>query len=156
MAIIRYAPFQDFDPFRGFGLTMNRFFAEPNGRPQVPAWVPPVDIQETENELVVKADVPDMKFEDIDVRIENGTLTLRGERKFEGKKDAEKKDEDKKDNAGWHRIERSYGSFERLFTLPDSVSPEGVKADYKNGTLTVTLPKKELAKPRQIKVEVSN
>jgi HSP20 family protein len=142
MAIIRYAPFQDFDPFRGFQETMNRFFAEPSARP----WVPPVDIRETENELVVKADVPDMKFEDFDVRIENGTLTLRGERKFE----------EKKEEGGWHRVERSYGSFERLFALPDSVNPEGVNADYKNGTLTVTLPKKELAKPRQVKIQVSN
>ena len=145
MAIVRYAPFNDFDPFRGlanFQDTMNRLFTEPNSRP----WVPPVDIRETENELVVKADVPGVKFEDIDVRLENGTLTLRGERKFE----------ETKDQGGWHRVERAYGTFERSFTLPDSVSPEGVKADYKNGTLTVTLPKKELAKPRQVKVEVSH
>jgi HSP20 family protein len=123
---------------------MNRLFTEPNGRP----WVPPVDIRETENELVVKADVPDVKFEDIDVRIENGTLTLHGERKFEAKTEGEK--------GGWHRVERSYGTFERVFTLPDSVDPEGVKADYKNGTLTITLPKKEIAKPRQVKVQVNN
>src|SRR5580658_10481789 len=103
MAIIRFTPFQEFGPFLGIEETMKRFLAEPNGRP----WVPPVDIRETENELVVKADVPDMKFEDIDVRIENGTLTLRGERKFE----------EKKEEGGWHRVERSYGSFERLFTL---------------------------------------
>lgn len=148
MAIIKYAPFSGFEPFPGlqtFEDTMNRLFVEPNGRP----WVPPVDIRETENELVVKADIPDMKFEDIDVRMENGTLTLRGERKFEDK-------EDKKDAGGWHRVERSYGTFERVFTLPDSVNPEGVKADYKNGTLTITLPKKEIAKPRQVKIQVSN
>jgi HSP20 family protein len=145
MAIIRYSPFAGVESFPGltaFQETMNRLFAEPNGRP----WVPPVDIVENENELVVKADVPDIKFEDIDVKIENGTLTLRGERK------AEKTSE----NGGWHRMERSYGSFERAFTLPESVDPEHVKADYKNGTLTVTLPKKEIAKPRQVKVEVSH
>jgi len=82
MAIIKYAPFNAFEPFpamKGFEDTMNRLFVEPNGRP----WIPPVDIRETENELVVKADIPDVKFEDIDVRMENGTLTLRGERKFE-------------------------------------------------------------------------
>ena len=73
-----------------------------------------------------------------------GTLTLRGERKFEAQKS----------EGGWHRVERSYGTFERAFTLPDSVNPDGVKADYKNGVLTVTLPKKEVAKPRQIKVNV--
>jgi HSP20 family protein len=143
MALIRYT---NGDPFQGFQTlqdTMNRFFSEPaHNRP----WVPAVDIRETENELVLKADVPDMKFEDIDVRIENGTLTLKGERKFE----------DEKKEGGWHRVERSYGSFERVFALPDTVNPEGVTADYKHGTLTVTLPKKEIAKPRQVKVEVKH
>ncbi|HEY4359336.1 MAG TPA: Hsp20/alpha crystallin family protein [Bryobacteraceae bacterium] len=123
---------------------MNRLFTEPAaGRP----WVPPVDIVENENELVVKADVPDMKFEDIDVRMENGILTLRGERKFEKKSE---------NGGGYHRIERNYGAFERSFTLPDTVDPERVKAEYTNGSLTVTLPKKEIAKPRQVKVEVSH
>ena len=143
MSLVRYAESDSFPAgLRVFQDTMNRLFAEPNGRP----WVPPVDIKETENELIVKADVPGLEMKDIDVKLENGTLTLRGERKFEATKD----------EGGWHRVERSYGTFERVFTLPDSVNPEGVKADYKNGTLTITLPKKELAKPRQIKVEVSN
>jgi HSP20 family protein len=146
MALIKYSPFTDFETFPGlkaFEDTMTRLFTEPtNGRP----WVPAVDIMETENELIVKADVPDVKFEDIDVRMENGTLTLRGERKLEKKTE----------KAGYHRVERSYGSFERSFTLPDTVDAEHVKADYKNGTLTITLPKKEVAKPRQIKVEVSH
>lgn len=144
MSLIKYAPFADFETFpAGFRLfqdSVNRLFAEPNGRP----WVPPVDIQETDHQLIVKADVPDTEMKDIDVRLENGTLTLRGERKFEAKKT----------EGGWHRVERSYGTFERVFTLPDTVQAEGVKADYKNGVLTVTLPKKEMAKPRQIKVEV--
>jgi HSP20 family protein len=145
MAIIRYTPFAGFEPFPGlkaFEESMTRLFNEPNGRP----WVPAVDIKETENELVLKADVPDVKFEDIDVHLENGALTLRGERKFESKED----------KGGWHRIERSYGTFERVFDLPDTVNPEGVKADYKNGVLTVKLPKKEIAKPKQIKVEINN
>lgn len=146
MAIVRYTPFADFEAFpamRTFQDTMNRLFNEPvTARP----WVPPVDILETENELVVKADVPDVKFEDIDVRLENGTLTVRGERKFE----------EKKHQGGWHRLERSYGTFERVFSLPDTVDPEHVKADYKNGTLTITLPKKEIAKPRQVKVQINN
>jgi HSP20 family protein len=148
MAIIKYAPFSGFEPFPGlkaFEDTMNRLFVEPNRRP----WVPVVDIRETENELIVKADIPDVKFEDIDVRLENGTLTLGGERKFENETS------DKKENGGWHRVERSYGKFERMFTLPDTVNPDGVKADYTNGTLTITLPKKEVAKPRQVKVEIS-
>jgi HSP20 family protein len=146
MAVVRYSPFTDFETLpaglRAFQDTVNRLFAEPNGRP----WVPPVDIQETENELIVKADVPDVDMKDIDVRMENGTLTLRGERKFKSDKN----------EGGWHRVERSYGTFERVFTLPDSVNAENVKADYKNGVLTITLPKKEIAKPRQIKVEVNN
>ena len=144
MALVRYTPFGELDPFSGmkaFEDRINRLFAEPNGRP----WVPPVDIIENENELVVKADIPDVKFEDIDVRLENGTLTLHGERKYN--KEATEK-------GGWHRMERAYGAFERSFALPDTVDPEHVKADYKNGTLTVTLPKKEIAKPRQVKVEV--
>ena len=144
MSVIKYAPFSDFEGFpvgmRLFRDSVNRLFAEPNGRP----WVPPVDIQETDHELIVKADVPDVDMKDIDVHMENGTLTLRGERKFEAKKS----------EGGWHRVERSYGSFERAFALPNTVNPEGVKADYKNGVLTVTLSKKEMAKPRHIKVDL--
>ena len=146
MSIIKYAPFADLETFpaglRAFQDTMNRLFTEPNGRP----WVPAVDIKETENDLVLKADIPDVDMKDIDVRVENGTLTLRGERKFEN----EKKE------GSWHRVERSYGTFERAFALPETVNFDDVKADYKNGVLTITLPKKEIAKPRQIKVAVSN
>ena len=101
---------------------------------------------ETENELVLKADVPGVDLKDIDIQLENGTLTLKGERKFEN-------EENKK---GFHRMERSYGSFVRYFTVPDTVDSEHVKADYHNGVLTVTLPKKEIAKPKAIKVQVSN
>lgn len=140
----KYSPFADFETFpaglRLFQDSVNRILSEPSGRP----WVPSVDIVETENELIFKADVPDVEMKDIDVRMENGTLTIRGERKFESK-----------NAGGWHRIERPYGAFERVFTLPDTVDAEAVKADYKNGVLTVTLPKKEIAKPRQIKVQVN-
>jgi HSP20 family protein len=143
MPVIRYAPSNEFETFpRLFQDTVNRLFAEPNGRP----WVPPVDIQETENELILKADVPDVELKDIDVRMENGTLTLSGERKFSSDKAS----------GGFHRVERGYGTFERVFTMPETVDAEAVKADYKNGVLTVTLPKKEIAKPRQIKVQVQN
>jgi len=145
MSLVKYTPFADLEGFpaglRAFQDTMNRLLVEPNGRP----WVPPVDIKETGNELIVKADIPDVEMKDIDVSMENGALTIRGERKFEAKKD----------EGGWHRVERSYGTFERVFTLPETVEAEGVKADYKNGTLTIILPKKEVAKPRQIKVQVS-
>src|SRR6202051_2613423 len=129
--------------FRNFEDVVARMLNEPRGaRP----WSPSVDIFETDNELVLKADLPDVKMADVDIQIENGTLTLKGERKFE-------KDEKSK---GFHRIERSYGSFVRCFTVPETVDTEHVKADYNAGVLTVTLPKKEIAKPKAIKVQVSN
>jgi HSP20 family protein len=93
--------------------------------------------------LVLKADLPEVKLEDVEVRVENQTLTLKGERKFE-------KDESIR---GYHRIERNYGTFVRSFILPASVDAEKVAAEYKNGVLTVKLPKKEAAKPRQVKIE---
>ena len=146
MSLIRYTPFNDLDTFpanlRVFQDTVNRLFAEPNGRP----WVPPVDIKETEHEWILTADIPGLKFEDIDVQLENGALTVRGERKFEAKEE----------KSGYHRVERSYGAFQRVFDVPDTVEVEGVKADYKNGVLTVVLPKKEIAKPKQIKVQVNS
>jgi HSP20 family protein len=92
----------------------------------------------------LRADLPDVKLEDIEVRVENQTLTLKGERKFEEDKDVR----------GYHRIERSYGTFTRSFTVPSTVDPEKVAAEFKNGVLTVKLPKKEAAKPRQVKIEV--
>ena len=145
MAVIKYTAFPDLETFptglRLFEDTVNRLFAQPNARP----WVPPVDIKETESELIFKADLPDIEMKDIDLRMENGSLILRGECKFE----------ETKNGGGWHRLERSYGTFERVFALPETVDPEAVKADYKNGVLTITLPKKEVAKPRQIKVEFS-
>lgn len=142
MAITKYDPFDNsLASFRMFEDTLNRFFSEPtSSRP----WSPAVDIRETENELVLKADLPEMKLEDLDIQLENGTLTLKGERKFE------KSNEDR----GYHRIERRYGSFVRAFALPEYADAEKVAADYKDGVLTVTVPKKELAKPRAIKVNI--
>jgi len=118
---------------------VNRFF-EPGTRP----WTPPVDILETENELLLKMDVPEISLKDVDIRLDNDTLTVKGERKFEPAQ-----------GKGYHRIERSYGTFARSFTLPNMVDTERVRADYRNGVLTVTLPKKDVAKPRTIRVEVS-
>jgi HSP20 family protein len=126
---------------RLFEDTVTRLMSEPRtGRP----WSPAVDILETENDLVVKADLPDLRLEDIDVQVENQTLSIKGERRFE--KEATEK--------GYHRIERSYGSFMRSFAVPNSVDTDRVSADYNNGVLSVKLPKKEAAKPKQIKVEV--
>jgi HSP20 family protein len=107
-------------------------------------WAPAVDIYETENELVVKADLPDVNPQNLDIRVENNILTIRGERKFESKVN--------EDN--YLRIERAYGSFSRSFSLANSVKTDAIKADYQNGVLTLSLPKREEAKPKQIKVTV--
>ncbi len=148
MPVIKYTPFntetEDFPAgLRLLHDSVSRLFSEPASRP----WSPAVDIYETENALVVKADLPDVDPKNVGIQLENGTLTLKGERKF---------DEQKNGSKGFHRIERSYGSFVRAFSLPDTVEGENVKADYKNGVLTITLPKKEVAKPKTINVEVSN
>ena len=133
-----------FDPLANLRLfedAFTRFLSEPStNRP----WTPSVDIYETENELVLKADLPDVDLKDIDVRVENQTLTISGERKFE-KQDAGK---------GYHRIERSYGNFTRSFAVPSAFDTGKIGAEFKNGVLSVTLPKTEAAKPRQVKIEV--
>lgn len=135
-----------FDPLanlRAFEDAFGRMLSEPQAnRP----WSPAVDIFENENELVFKADLPDVNLSDIDVRVENQTLTLSGERPFETAKEGSK---------GFHRIERNYGKFVRSFAVPNTFDTDKIAAGYKNGVLTVSLPKKEAAKPRQIKVEVA-
>jgi HSP20 family protein len=130
-------------PFRYFEDAVNEFIQQPvTGRP----WTPSVDILETENELILKADLPEVKLEDIAINLENGVLSLKGERKFEHKEQ----------KGGYHRMERSYGAFARNFAIPESVDVEKVLAAFKDGVLTITLPKKELAKPRAIKVNVAS
>jgi HSP20 family protein len=141
------------EPFGGLSTLhdqVNRLFNQTLFRGQgeesaLTTWAPSVDIYETPNELVVKADLPDVTEKDIDVRVENNLLTIRGERKFE-KNISE-------DN--YLRVERSYGSFSRSFSLPNTVNTESIHAEYKNGVLTVKLPKREESKPRQVKVNVN-
>ncbi len=148
MSIMRFTPFVETEGFPGglrlFQDSINRLLSEDGIKSR--AWSPAVDIVETENELVLKADVPGVELKDVDVQLENGTLTVKGERKFENEEKGK----------GFHRMERSYGSFVRYFTVPDTVDAERVKADYQAGVLTITLPKKEVAKPKAIKVQVSN
>ncbi len=141
MSIIR------FDPFADLLTTLRQAQGGPehsrgtNGR-----WVPAVDIYSNgKQELVLKAELPDMKREDIQVVFENNTLTIKGERKFEGDVQQEQ----------FHRVERSYGTFSRSFSLPSTVDAARIAAEYKNGVLTVTLPFREEAKPRTINVEVA-
>jgi HSP20 family protein len=126
-------------------LFEDNFTRERSGHADLATWAPAVDIYETENELVVKADLPDLQDKDIDVRITNNTLTIRGERKFE--KDV------KEEN--FLRIERTYGAFMRSFSLPNTVSSENIRAEYRNGVLTLHMAKREESKPKQIKISVS-
>jgi HSP20 family protein len=139
------------EPFRGgatlqeqvnrlFGNVLDRSAEESN----LTTWAPAVDIYETEHELVVKADLPEVDPKELDIRVENNLLTIRGERKFEKKVN--------EDN--YLRVERAYGSFSRSFSLANTVNSEAIKADYLNGVLTLTIPKREETKPKQIKVNV--
>jgi HSP20 family protein len=145
MTIMRYDPFRDLRTLqeevnRLFSTNMSRTFDDEGiGRG---AWAPSVDIYENKDHIVLEAELPGMKQEDFDLSIENNVLTLRGERKFE------KTDE----NDNYHRVERSYGAFTRSFTLPQTVSAEGATAEYNNGVLRVTLPKREETKARRIQV----
>jgi len=129
MTIVRWDPFRDF----GFGSG-------------APTWVPPVDIyQNGDHELVLKAELPDMSREDIDITVENYVLTIKGEKKVAGDVKEEQ----------FHHVERRYGSFSRSFSLPRTVDAGKVSAEYRNGLLTIKLPLREEAKPRQIKVDVA-
>ncbi|MCU1264410.1 MAG: hspA 1 [Acidobacteria bacterium] len=145
MSIVRYDPFRD---LRTLQEEVNRLFSnnltpsfgdEGIGRG---AWNPNVDIYENKDQIVLEAELPGMKREDFDLTIENSVITLRGERRFEKKDDAD----------NYHRVERAYGSFTRSFTLPQTVSGDGATAEYRNGVLRVTLPKREETKARRIEI----
>lgn len=139
------------EPFRGAATLhehLNRVFGEGFGRSgeesNLTTWAPAVDILENEHELVVKADVPDVDPKDLDIRVENNILTIRGERKFQKQVNEN----------NYLRVERSYGTFARSFSLANTVNSEAIKADYQNGVLTLNIPKREEAKPKQIRVNV--
>jgi len=150
MAIVRWDPFREVAQLhdrlsRVVGDVQGRSGAD-EGFMTAGEWVPPVDIYaDGDQELVLKAELPDMTLDDIDVSVDNGALTIRGEKKF-----AKDLDQDK-----FHRIERRYGTFSRSFSLPQTVDPQKAAAEYKQGVLTVRLPLREEAKPRQIKVNVT-
>ena len=145
MAIIRWDPVRDMVTLRE---KMNRMFEDAftgkgEDKELAPSsWAPAVDIYETENEIVLTAEVPGIDENDIEIKIEDNTLTLRGERKFTK--------ETKEEN--YHRLERSYGAFYRAFTLPNSVDADSIKAENENGILRVTMPKKQELKPRTVKI----
>jgi HSP20 family protein len=151
MAIVRWEPFRNLS---GLQERMNRLFDESfRGLNRSEgdddwalggAWAPAVDIYEQEGHIVLKAELPGLDPQNVDIRLENNVLTLRGERKIDN--------EVKREN--YHRVERAYGSFTRSFTLPSVVDQEHIKADYKDGVLKVTLPKRDEAKPKQISISV--
>lgn len=149
MALVRWDPFRELEEVSD---RLNRMFARPatrtvNGKETmiVADWTPSVDISETEGEYQIKAEIPDVKKEDVKVTLEDGVLTIQGERK------QEKEEKGKK----YHRIERSYGSFVRTFSLPDVIDEDKVKAEFKDGVLNLHLPKSEKAKPKAIEVKVA-
>lgn len=145
MSIVRYDPFRDLRTLqeevnRLFSTNLTRGFGEEGiGRG---AWNPSIDIYENKDQIVLEAELPGMNPDDVELSVENNVITIRGERQFEKK--------DETDN--YHRVERSYGSFTRSFTLPQTVSAEGAQAEYKNGVLRVTLPKREETKSRRIQI----
>jgi HSP20 family protein len=148
MTLVRWDPFRELEEM---SERLNRVFSRPslrtNGKENltVADWIPTVDISESEGEYLIKAELPEVKKEDVKVTVENGVLTLQGERR------QEKEEKGKK----YHRVERSYGSFIRSFTLPESVNESGVKAEYKDGMLNIHLPKSEKVKPKAIEVKVA-
>lgn len=149
MALVRWDPFRELEEVSD---RLNRMFARPavtgpNGKETmiVADWTPSVDISETEQEYQLRAEIPDVKKEDVKVTVEDGVLTIQGERKHE------KEEKGKK----YHRIERSYGSFVRTFSLPDVIEEAKVKAEFKDGVLDLYLPKSEKAKPKTIEVKVA-
>ena len=149
MAIVRWEPFRDLlatqDRFnRLFNETFSRFLGDQGT--SLTTWAPPVDIYETDDQVVLKAELPGVDPKDVEIRVEDNTLYLEGERKSEK--------EVKEEN--YHRLERSYGSFTRSFVLPRTVNSDKATAEYKDGILTLSMPKKEEAKPKTIKILASN
>jgi HSP20 family protein len=149
--LTRWEPFREMEDFQN---RLSTLFGRPplrrpngHGREEITLadWMPLADITEDEKEYLIKAELPELKKEDVKVTVENGVLTISGERKFE-------KEEKKKK---YHRVERGYGTFVRSFTLPDDADGNKIKAEFKNGVLTVHLPKSEHAKPKQIEVNVA-
>ena len=148
MTLVRWDPFRELEDM---SERLNRVFSRPTLRNTgkenltVADWMPTVDISETESEYLIKAELPEVRKEDVKVTVENGVLTLQGERRQEKEEKGRR----------FHRVERSYGSFVRSFTLPESVDEGGVNAEYKDGVLALHLPKSEKVKPKAIDVKVA-
>ena len=139
--LVSWDPYRE---FRGLAERVNRAFTGPPARreEELGAWLPPVDIAEDKDRIVLTAELPGFKEDQIEIQMEGGVLTLRGERKFE----------EEKEGRNYHRVERSYGQFVRSFTLPNNVDRDSIQATFTNGVLEIALPKLEEAKPRQIRI----
>jgi len=133
-----------FDLQRGINQLFDESFGVPREQVASKAWTPAVDVYEDEDSFLIKVELPEINRDDVKVNLNENTLSISGERRVEN--------EEKRDN--YHRVERSYGQFFRSFTLPPNVNAEGINAQFKDGVLRLTLPKKEEAKPRQIDVKV--
>ncbi|MEW6189756.1 MAG: Hsp20/alpha crystallin family protein [Actinomycetota bacterium] len=144
MAIIRWDPFRDFLALQNeIGRLFERTFGLEE-RPRLGRWVPAIDMYETDDKLVIKAELPGLKAEDVEIHVDEDSLTIKGERKFS--------EEVKEEN--YYRIERRYGAFERVIPLPTKIKTTDVGATFKDGVLEVTLPKIEVARPKRVKVKV--
>jgi len=147
--IIRWDPFRE---MAGLQERMSRLFEEASGSRRASddfitgSWIPSVDVRETKDSLEISVEVPGIEPKDVEVSVENGILTLKGSRSFEKAAEGET----------YHRVERSYGAFERSFTLPTNIDSERVSAVYRHGVLNLTLPKREEAKPRSISIKIED
>jgi HSP20 family protein len=141
--LVSWDPYRE---FRSLNDRLNRAFGSATTRRDeemsLGSWLPPVDIAEDKDKIVLSAELPGFKEDQIEIQMEGGVLTLRGERKFE----------EEKDGRSFHRVERSYGQFVRSFTLPNNVDRENIRANFRDGVLEIELPKREEAKPRQIRI----
>lgn len=146
MNLMRWDPYREVSSLQD---RLNRAFGgrtERDDEMQLAAWAPPVDIAEEKDRILITAELPGFKENEIEIQTENGMLTLRGERKFEKETDGK----------SYHRVERSYGQFVRSFSLPNNVDREKIQATFRDGLLQVELPKREDAKPRTIKISGSS
>ena len=142
MTLVRWDPYRELNSPSQLGRFFDRWPGVTDSPTTTSAWAPNVDIFESENEVVVKAELPGVNLKDVEINVEKNVLTVSGERKLEF--------EEKKEN--YHRVERAHGSFSRSFSLPQLIDEDKIEADYKDGVLTVHVPKHEKAKPRQIKI----
>jgi HSP20 family protein len=143
MALVRYDTGRELDTLQGeMNRVFDAFFGRPGNGGQARRWVPAMDLAEEKDSLVLKADLPGMSEDDVDVEVKDGVLTISGERKAE----------ERKEEKGYYRIERSFGSFSRSLTLPEGIDPDKVSAEFDNGVLEVRIPKPEERKPHRVAI----